>query len=504
MDDFKARFGAAKAHRREFIEDAGREAYRFCFNGREWEWDDRVKQDREGSEIFTDVIATVAEEFSGELFSTMTPENAPWAEFEAAVAVQEDQSVEVQGQIEAYEKAIEKALRGSNYYDEGHSAFLDAVVGNVAMWVERPTLSSPLSCRAIPISKLFLRVGPRGLEDRFYRERYACYDLPALLPDADFPRDMQRKIKDSPSAKVNVVWGFWRDYSDPSAPVWVQDIRVDEKPVGLNARLGGEGSCPLIVGRFNAVPGSAWGRGPAIRMQPTIRVLDEITRMNLEGMDRNLDPAFVYPHDGMLDLSDGIEGGIGYPAMPGTADSIQPLGLFGNLDYGFFSEERLREVIRDGFYRDVTQRGKTPPSASQYLGEEQKQVRRMARPAAKLWREFGIGLLKRVEYLEQEPGGALMDMELPLIASGVVTVRPISPLERATAREDVLVAQSIMGMTMEGVGPEQAALLIDGPRTFRNVKSTLKDKIVEFRSEEQIMQMMQMMQQQQATPQGAV
>jgi hypothetical protein len=497
VDEFKERFNAAKSHRKEYIEAAGREVYKYCFNGREREWDEALTpRDVEGEEIFTDVVATIAEDFYGELFSTMTPENAPWVEYEAGNGVTEEQVQDAEGQLGDFEGVISKAIRASNYYDEGATAFQDAVVGTVAAWVEKPTLSGPISVRALPISKCFLRLGPRGLEDRFFRERYYYRDLPALLQGATFSKDLQDKIKNARGSAI-VVWGFWRDYSDVSNPIWKQAIRVDGKPVGLDVDLGAEGNCPMIVGRFNPVPSSAWGRGPGLRMLPTMRVLDEIVRMNMEGMDRNLDPPFVYAHDGLLDLSNGLENGMAYPSMPGSTDSVQALGLGGDLDYGFFSEERLTESLRDGFYRDVPQKGKTPPSASQYMGEEQKQVRRMARPAAKLWREFGVGLLKRVEMLEREPGGMLEGQEFPLLDSGAVIARPISPLERAQAREDVLVAQSIMGMTQEGLGPEQAGLLIDGPTTFRAIKAKLKDNLVSFRSEEKIMQMMQAMQEMQ-------
>ena len=92
----------------------------------------------------------------------------------------------------------------------------------------------------------------------------------------------------------------------------------------------------------------------------------------------------------------------------------------------------------------------------------------------------------------------LQNVELPLLDDRTVIARPISPLERAQALQDVTTADSIVGMVQERLGPEQAALLVDGPKTYRAIKDTLKDRLVEFRSEEQIMKMIQMMQQQQA------
>jgi hypothetical protein len=494
MDEFDKRYAAAKAMRSDRIEEDGYEVYKFCFNGREDEWAGKRGVNRDPEEIFADVVANVAEDFYGDLFHTMTPENEPWVAFQAGVAVPEEEVDSVTEQIEAREKKLDKAIKASNYYDEGPTAFQDAVFGTVALWADRPSLSSPIVFEAVPCSEVYLIIGPNGIEDRFRRKKYYYRDLKVLLPEAKFPKALEDKINNaSHTAKAEVIWGFWRDYSDPGNPVWRQEIKVDKKSVGLAQELGPDGSCPMIPGRFGAVPNSPWGKGPGRKMLPTLRVLDELVRMNLEAMDHTLDPAVIYAHDGILDLSDGLEAGIAYPKAPGNDRAVETVGG-GELDYGFFTEERIEERVRDGFYRDFQQRGKTPPSASQYMGEEQKQIRRMARPAGKLWKELGVGILKRVEWLETQAGGSLQGEKPITIDGNTVTIRPISPLERAQAREKVLVAQQIMGMAQENLGPEQAGLAINGPNTIKNIKKELKDEIVDVRSQEQIMELARAMQ----------
>jgi hypothetical protein len=106
--------------------------------------------------------------------------------------------------------------------------------------------------------------------------------------------------------------------------------------------------------------------------------------------------------------------------------------------------------------------------------------------------------LRRVEYLERQAGGSLDGVKLPLLDDRTVIARPISPLERSQALQDVTTADSIVGMVNERLGPEQAAILVDGPKTYRNIKEKLKDEIVEFRSKEEITEMIQAMQPQQA------
>lgn len=500
MDEFDVRLSAAKAARTDRVQDDGYEVYKFCFNGREDEWTGKNGRNRDPEEIFADVVAGVAEDFFGDLFHTMTPENADWVEYEAGAAVAEEDEDAVKEFMAGREKVIAKSIKQSNYYDEGPTAFQDAVMGNVCMWVDRHSLASPVTCEAVPLAECYFRLGPHGIDDRFRESKFYYRDLKTLLPEASFPREIQDKINNSPKAKAKVCWGFWRDYSDPGNPVWMQAIRVDGKPVNLDKKLEGEGSCPMLVGRFNPQPKTPWGWGPGRRMLPTMRVLDELVRMNLESMDFTLDPPFTYTHDGITDASDGLEAGVGYPTLPGS-DGIKPVVL-GELDYGFFAEEKIEERVRDGFYRDLPQRGKTPPSASQYMGEEQKQIRRMARPAGKLWKEFGLGLLKRFEWLETQPGGALDGENFQVLDGKLIVMRPISPLERAQAREEVLVAQSLMQMTVESLGQEQAPLVMDGQGTMVNIKEKLKDKLVVYRSPDEIQKLADKMMAAQP-PQGA-
>lgn len=494
MDEFKQRFTLAKRHRVETIENAGaREVYKFCFNGRESEWDGRtVNADPE--EIFTDIPAMVAENFYGELFTTMTPENRTWVEYETMDLPQDVDPGQAERQIAIYEQLMAKSVRGSNYYTEGQTAYQDAVVGTVCYWVERFNLNGRIVIEAVPLPQVYLRLGPMGIDDRFRVQKYAYKSLEAMFPGAKWPKEIARKIKDGNTrGRATVNRGFWLDYSDPEDIRWKQAVRVDDRDIGLDRILDESGEMPLVVGRFNPRPGWAYGWGPGLRALPAMRVLDELARMNLEGMDRTLDPAYVYPHDGILDLSNGVEAGIGYPAMPGSSESIRALGLEGALDYGYFSEERLTEFMRESFYQSVTQRGKTPPSASQYIGEEQKDLRRMARPAGKLWEEAGVGLLKRMEHLERQSGGLLEGLQAPLIEDGIISPRPISPLERATAREDVLTAQSIMSMAFD-VLQEQTPMILNAEKTLANIKSKLNDQLVEFRTEDEIRELMQQQQ----------
>jgi hypothetical protein len=72
MDEFGNRFSAAKQIRQAQIEGPAREVYKFCFNGRETEWDATQPKTYDPEEIFTDVPATALQTVSAK--SRITPE----------------------------------------------------------------------------------------------------------------------------------------------------------------------------------------------------------------------------------------------------------------------------------------------------------------------------------------------------------------------------------------------------------------------------------------------
>ncbi len=485
-DEFDHRLKAAKRQFNAAKSDL-RELYSFLFNGREREFDTLAKKHEEPEEIYDSTAGDTNLEFASDLFSFMTPENQQWVDYQPGSAIPDEIEDEVADTIETYRLHIDKAIRSSNYYDTGPAVFQDFGVGTAAMWVDRNNVSDAISIEPVPLPELRLTAGVRGVEDRFREKRCWARDLPILFRGRSFSRKLTKKI-DTPGAIVPVIWGFWRDYSDPGNPIWVHSAKADGEIIVDNEILGPEGSNPLLVGRFNPQPGLPYGRGPGWMQLPEIRTLDAIRRMVLEKMDQSVDPAFVYFRDGLLDLSEGIESGMAYPSQSPARDAVQTIGTEGNLDYGLFTINELRENVRRGFYRKPSQPGKTPPSASQFIGEEQAELRRMWRPAAPVFSELIASFLRRVEVLEVEAG--LLPGQIT-VKDTLVTIRPISPLMRALSREKVIAAQSIMGIARESFD-QQAALLIDGTATMTNIKKELGDELVVFRTPDQLKEIVQL------------
>lgn len=488
-DEFDDRFAVAKRSRQE-VQDDLRELYTYLFNGREREFDRGRRNSDLEDEIFDSTAAEANMDFTSDMFTYQTPATSPWVEYEAGSAVPEEAVEEVTEIIAVREDHMAAAFRSSNYYEVGKQIFQECGIGLVAANVTRPTFSSAISFEPVPISQLYITAGAMGLEDRFRERKLLLRDVKLLYPRYE-PR---RNAKDSD--ELPVCHGYWRDYSDPGNPQWRSWAKVDGK-TAEDQTLGGPGSCPLQIGRFNPSAGCPWGRGPGWMLLPEIRTINALRQMVLNKMDQVVDPALVYVRDGLLDLSEGIEAGHAYAAMPGAAQEIREIGLEGNLDYGLFTLEEQERRIRRGFYRKPEQQGKTPPSATQFDGEQIEAMSRMGQDGSAVFSEFVRGILERVEFLEVRDRG--LEQQI-LVAGDVVSVSPISPMVRAQSAQQVVTAQNILQVGTNTIGPEAMNMEIDLAGTLRTMSDKLGDEIVRFRSPQEKQQLLAAQQQPQGAP----
>lgn len=479
--DFSSRYKAAKEWR-DNAEPFIRETLSFCCPGRENDFDkgpdDKSEQD---TSVWTGLAEDLATDLAGDLVTYFTPAELKWAEYLVNIEVDEADAEAVMELVSKREDDLFDIVSSSNYNDIAPQwAFEAASHGTAALWVQQAHLQQPIHCEVVPPEQLLITRGHLGYLDRFRETHVLASSLPALFQgwDVDLKDEGLRQKINRPGALAKVCWGFWLDWADPAIPLWRCEITVDgkritpETPLTLGPMAG---SCPLLVGRFNPQINKPWGRGAGWRALPDLRVLNEVSEAVLSGLDQTLMNTIIYPDDGFLDLSEGLEAGRAYPAHRGfTREQIYDLSRNVNTDQGYFTEERFEEKIRRTFYQDgPRQRGETPPTAAQWLDERRRVQQRLGKPSAPLWTELLLPLVQRFEYLAVQTG------KIPEAISHngqTITVMPISPLQKAQNQDKVMVARSNIEMivTMLGEGTPQ---FLDVPATLSNIVKTSGDDV---------------------------
>ena len=483
--DFSTRLSAAKQWRSS-VEPRIKEIYSFCAPGRERDFDKNLKSQAEDVTTFHSLGEEVATDLAGDLVTYFTPAEVRWCSYAVIAEVSEDDAQAVLQLVQEREDKLFELIQASNYNDIAPQwGFEAATHGTPALWVVKGHINQPIHIEVVPPAELLLTPGHMGILDRFRKSFVAADTLEALFADYEPNLSDQRirKLMDKPGAIVEVMWGFWVNWADPARPKWMMEVTVENIPVIDKTDIGDlAGSCPLLVGRFNPQPRKPWGRGAGWKALPDLRVLDKIDEVLLTAMDDALQTTIIYPDDGFLNLEDGIVPGNAYAARSNfNRNSVYEFPKAANLDYGFFSEERIEQRIRTSFYQDgPRQRGETPPTAAQWLDERRRVQQRLGKPSAPLWTEMIYPFVQRIEYLAVENG----DMAEAITHNGrAISVQPISPLQKAQNQDQVMVARSNLELGFAVLG-EQLASVVDPIATMKNIVKASGDTLTEINDQQ--------------------
>lgn len=484
--DFASRLTKAKRFRdaaRPFIE----EVLSYCCPGREHDFQVTPNSTTlYDTNKYISLPEELATDLAGDLITYYTPPEAKWMNLEAEVPEEiEQEALKI---VTEREEDIQRLFSASNYYDIAPQWAFEVCHGTTALWVQKSHMQQPVHFEVVQPHQLLVVPGHLGVLDRFREVPVIAQTLPALFDgwNVDLSdRKIAEKMK-KPDAICMVCWGFWQDWSDPGNPQWLCEITADGVRITPERMpLGSIAAVPLHVGRFNPQPNKPWGRGPGWKALPDMRVLDKINEVVLGAMDQAVTPTLIYPDDGFLDLSEGIEAGRAYPAKS-TFDrnSIFELNRSINVDQGWYAEEEFQNRMRAAFYQDgPRQKGDTPPTATQWVDQRRRVQQRLGSPSAPLWTEFLYPLIRRVEYLGVQAG--LLDAELTA-DKRVIDVKPISPLQKAQNQDQVMVARSNLDMGF-AVLQDQLATVIDPIATMKNIVKASGDELTVIR-EEQVVQ----------------
>ena len=479
--DFSSRYSTAKRWRDD-IEPVIREVMGFCAPDRVDDFDTSPhRKSRTEEETFISMGEEMANDLAGDLVNYFIPE-VRWFEYEVMVDVPEQYLEQVQALVTQREDDLANILDQSNLNDIKTALMFEAAThGTPGLWVDHGYLSEPTYIEVVPPHELYVTLGHAGQLDRFREKWVRTEFLEATLPGMNLDIPQLRSKRQKPESHCKVCWGYWLDWSDRGNPMWKREITVDGHRVSEEGEVIGplNGACPLLVGRFNPRPDKPWGRGPGMKALRDMRVLDKIEEVVLGKLDEQLDPAWTYVDDGVLNFANGIVGGNAYARRSEVMP--EPLLAPANLDYGFFTKEGMEERIRVAFYQDgPRQRGDTPPTASQWLDERRRVQARLGKPSAPLFSELLLPLIQRIEFIAVQQG----QLPAALTLDGrTINVRPISPLQRGHDQEQALTARANLEGMMTTLGPEGVMQIADPIATWKNVVKATGDKLTVIRDE---------------------
>lgn len=407
-------------------------------------------------EIFDNTALDSVADFSSDMLAIFTPEHHMWIEPVPNGTLSLADKETLRPQIIAYNEAVFAEIRRSNYFAEALECYKDLTHGTMAMIIQDYDKSGPMHCESIPITNLLIARGPKkNIDTKAYDMPIYMDQVPALWPSAKDNEDIMKMVKDSPAKEVTVRQTIWRDYTDLGNEKYKYAAYFGDHFL-QGGDYTGNGSCPIIVARWDTDNTTAWGFGPGYYQLPNIKTQNLLKELILKALDYATDPASTYDDDGTINMENGIQAGTHIPRMPGSKIDILESGA--NFNAAYFEKDDLKMQIKRGYFQDQPEQlGKTPPTATQWLDEATKAARRMGAPAGRLTIEWLYQVYGRFAYLLAERG------KLPKVELNgeLVSLNPTSPLLRSMKQEMALQKHRFAGMLVETVGPELATMIIN-------------------------------------------
>jgi hypothetical protein len=425
---------------------------------------------RDESELNTSFVFELTADFPTVMMNTFMPEAQPWAVRKAGMLVPAASRPAVDKQAQDDDKIIFQAIAASNFYQACAMAFRpDLALGTTALWIDVGKSGKPIKCQAVPIRELEINLGPEGdVDDRFIVRWTRNRHVKKLTKGIDLPQKYVDICKKDPNAKTCIIWGYWRDWDQDATETWHHVVMID-KEVIKHVKLAGQGSCPLVVSRFNACPEWAWGEGPLIQALPDIRTYDGIKDAKLKNLDLSINPPIAWPDDSMMNVEEGIETGMAYAVRPGSEGAIKNIYEPNPPDSAIYDMQDMQQTLRRLFFLDWPQQsGDTPPTATQWLDEMTMAQRRIGTPGIGFWVEHCGGSFMRFAYLLTKAG-----LIKPAEIDGKgIALEAYNPAQKAAEQQDV--AQFTRFAQIGGaVAPEEFKIYTDGKATLDNLAKKL-------------------------------
>ncbi|OYW44952.1 MAG: hypothetical protein B7Z36_05975 [Novosphingobium sp. 12-63-9] len=424
----------------------------------------------EQADIFDTTLQDAVADFAAMMSDLFTPHYKPWAELKPVGTYDKALLAKAKPLIEQRQAKIYDLIRQSDFYEQAQQVYLDMAGSKGGMVIPFAKRGKKIRCTPVVMSGLLDDVGPNGeLDMRAMEFVTKKKHLESLFPDEweEMKKD-QKWSRMQGNAECTVIQGGHRGDDDGK---WTTFLVINNKVCSLKT-LEGEGAMPVHVLRWQDAAYSAWGPGPGIQALPSARVLQEMGFLFLKNLAKSVDPPFAYTEDGLFNPDGGIEAGMALPMEKGT--DFKSLLFERDLNPALFEREiHVQRVKRALFVDEPEQKGKTPPTAAQWIDERAQTDRRLQISRIRIYKEWVMSVLQRYNWILERRG------ETPKIEidGTVVHVAFDSPITKTSDADEV---SRSMQLTQSAVGMfgETALQNIDAATTIGAWKEKMGDKLL--------------------------
>lgn len=353
-----------------------------------------VRTDR----IYDGTAPQALEDLAGALHTYLTSPTERWFALELENEPELNREPEVVGWLEQVSDTIYKEYsKGNSGFNAAmHECYLDiGGFGNAVLNQEYDAGRRGLIFRDYPLNDCYAEEDAYGKIDTVARllpmtPRQLVQLFNGAVPaDVAAAKDRKYDVIHMVFPREDRVYGKSDAMNKAYASCWV----LKDKAITL--KEAGYDTFPYHVGRWSKIAGEIYGRGPAIKCLPDVRMLNRMELVIIKAAQKATDPPLVVPSDGFTMPIATSPGSLIFKE-PGS-EEIQSLEHKGNFPIALETSEQKRNFIRQCFYADWV---KLMPKKERQTAYEiaelvEQQLRMMAPMLGRLETEFFSPMIAR-------------------------------------------------------------------------------------------------------------
>lgn len=451
-------------------------------------WYERTPGERKNRQVYDSTFGDAWERLANAIYTGMCPPWAQWFHLLPGVEVREDQQEELAQLLQPLTRAMWQTLSYSNFYTELHPAIVDLIAGTCHLLVDYDDKKG-VYFKSVPIYEVAIESDNFGVVAHFWRRKVKARHLQREFPNVDLPADLYDAMRHSPDEEITILSATVPNDENPRFEAKQYVVYEKGKKI-LEERDFYEN--PWATARWSVLSGEDYGRGPALRAEPSAYSLNEAAKLMLMAANLSLFGMWLVDiervPEGTVQL--GVGALIPVRAAGGNvSNAMSPLVPSTKFEIAEYALESLRSQIKRTLYRDnLAEVDRANMTATEVLERQAMVAQDMGAAYGRLTNELLQPILKRVAGILSRTGNLPTEFKLD---GRTVTVQYTSALARAQQFEEVLGMRAFVGdvANLTAIDP-RTRFVVDTVKYARRIARLTGVDLETMREENEVDQLM--------------
>lgn len=315
----------------------------------------KLEGERKNFRLYDSTSLISLELLASSLHGMLTNPSSVWFDLETGVP-ELDRRKEVREYLQLCVKIMIDTLNQSNFQEEIHETYLDlGGIGTTVLAIEEDELFD-VRFHSAPIYSSYVCENERGIIDKVARcMSWTWRQIIRKFGEEAFEGhpDCIDLYREKPHMKEEVIFIVEPINDDKPNETTYKGYYVLRKK-NLLLKEVKYNSWPFAVPRWTKLNEETYGRCPAMKALPDVKMLNAVMRTTIRGMQKVVDPPLMIPDNGFLLPVNTTPGGSNF-YRTGMRDRIEVFPVASRPDVGLDFIENIRERVREHFFIDQLQ-----------------------------------------------------------------------------------------------------------------------------------------------------